>query len=125
MGDVAVVGTGTDVQTSAGADYQGSLTTLARIRLTDLRNCAPAGCFGPYTKAATTTEVDFGPLPLSCFPVGDPNTAPGGTCSVATTVNSVSPGAVAAGKRTIVQVFRLRVNDQSNALFAQQRIYVP
>jgi TolB protein len=123
--DVLVTGTGTDIRTPAGADYTGSVTALTRLRLTDLGNCSPSGCGGPYSKAGTTTEVDFGPVPLSCVTNGDPSLPPGSTCSVSTSVNSVVPGAVIGGRRTIVQQFRLRINDSGGTLFAQQGIYEP
>jgi hypothetical protein len=122
----------TDVRagTPGGADYGSDLTAAFRLRITDTRNCAPASCSGPYDQAGTTADVDFS-VPIDCVATPGPE---GATCSVDTSANAVQPGAVTGGDRSILQVFRVRVNDAGangirgdgdDDLFAQQGVYVP
>ena len=42
-----------------------------------------------------------------------------------TTANTVVPGAVVSGKQAVVQLFRVRVNDDAGNLFMQQGVFVP
>ena len=101
------------------------LKAVARLRITDTNNCTPSGCSGPYTQSATTTDFDFGPVPVNCVPNGSPTASPGSDCNLTTTVNTVSPGTLIAGKLTSITVFRLRVNDHANTLFQQQGSLIP
>jgi hypothetical protein len=130
-GNVTLVGTSSDIQTPSGADYNpnpagtADLNSTSRIRFTDHYNCFPTGCVGPYTQAGTGQELDFGPVPVECAPNGSTATPPGSDCNVSTSANTVVPGSVVNGKEAVVQIFRVRVNDAANALFAQQGIFIP
>jgi hypothetical protein len=125
-GDYQIAVLDSDIRTPAGSDYDpnggsgNDLEAFARVRITDTNNCPPSGCAGAApTQSATTTDFDFGPVPVNCVPNG-PTTPPGSDCNVTTTVNAVSPGTLVAGKQTSIAVFRLRVNDHTNTLFQQQ-----
>ena len=131
-GDVQLTGTSSDIRTPSGADYDPSpgstgadLLSVSRIRFTDHYNCSPSPCSGPYTGPGTGTDLDFGPVPINCSPNGSPTTPPGSDCNVTTTANTVIAGSVVAGKEAVIQTFRIRVNDFTNTLFAQQGIFIP
>lgn len=128
----------TDVRAGSptGADYNpggagADLTMVARIRTTDLNNCTPAPCSGPYNQAATATDVDI-LVPINCTPTAD--TATGSTCFVNTTANTLMPNYIREGKQAIVQAFRVRINDAGannlrgdadDTLFLQGGYFVP
>jgi hypothetical protein len=142
-GDVALSDQITDVLDAAGNDFDttnpssgctpftgicGDLGAVARLRFTDRNNCMPAPCSGPYTQQGTGTDIDFGPVPIDCAPQGSATLPPGSTCSVNTTANTLIPGSVVAGKESNLQVFRVRIVDNSTAaqtLFEQQGIEIP
>jgi DNA-binding beta-propeller fold protein YncE len=119
-----------DIETPSGADYDPTpgtvgqdLSAVFRIRFTDLNNCRPTPCSAPYSRLATGTDVDFGPVSIDCVQNGDPGAAPGSDCNVATSANAVDPGAVVAGAQAVWNVFRVRVNDSANKLFQQQGFF--
>jgi hypothetical protein len=71
-------------------------------------------------------------VPVDCEPTG--NTGLGGSCSVSTTANALSPGMIPEGDRTVVGMGQIQVEDggpdnlaatQDNSLFAVQGIFVP
>ena len=131
-GDYQIAMLDSDIRTPAGSDYDpnggagNDLRVIARFRISDTNNCTPSGCTGPsYTKSATTTDFDFGPVPVNCVPNGAQATPPGSDCNLTTTVNTFSPGALVAGKLTSITVFRLRVNDHLGTLFQQQGSLIP
>jgi hypothetical protein len=58
----------------------------------------------------------------------------GSTCSIATTADSVLPGTISEGKRTLMEMFQVRVFDggadglaatPGNSLFAVQGLFAP
>jgi hypothetical protein len=131
-GDVQLTGSSTDIRTPAGNDYDptpgsngSDLLSVSRIRFTDHYNCSPTPCSGPYTSPGTGTDLDFGPIPINCAANGSATSPPGSDCNVTTTANTVIAGSVVAGKQAVVQTFRIRVNDFTNTLFAQQGIFIP
>lgn len=130
-GDVNLTGSSSDIRNSTGGDYDptsgtgADLFAVSRIRFSDHYNCSPAPCAGPFTGPGTGTDLDFGPVPISCVPNGSATSPPGSDCNVTTSANTVIAGSVVAGKQAVVQVFRIRINDHTNALFAQQGIYIP
>lgn len=75
------------------------------MRFNDNANCTPTPCTGPYTANATTTDLDFGPIPIDCEAA---ISGPGSNCGVSTTANTFMPGSVLAGKHTSAQLFRSR-----------------
>jgi DNA-binding beta-propeller fold protein YncE len=130
-GDYQIAVLDSDVRTPAGSDYDpnggagNDLRAVAKLRITDTNNCTPSGCSGPYTQSATTTDFDFGPVPINCVTNANASTPPGSDCNVTTTANAVTPGTLVAGKLTSITVFRLRINDHLNTLFQQQGILIP
>ena len=135
--DVALEASLTDIQTTTGADYNPNpsgpdLTAYARVRLTDLRNCTPTPCSGPYDKPATTTDT-FLTFPVDCVEVTwIPNT--GSSCSANTSANALTPGFAREGNGTVVQSFRMLVDDSGangiradsdDRIFMMQGVFVP
>ena len=127
----------TDVRqgTVLGADYNplagADLMLNARLRVTDRGNCTPAPCASAFGAAATTDDLDLS-VPIACS--GTTDTAIGAACSVNTTVNSVLPGAIAEGRRTVMETFAVRIDDPGvdgilgnadDRLAAQQGIFLP
>jgi hypothetical protein len=130
-GDFAIQIDDSDIRTPAETDYDPSpagsadLSLSVRVRRTDLDSCTPSPCSEPYQDAATLTDFEFGAIPVQCIPAGDSTGPPGSDCQASASANSFIPGFVAAGKRTVLQLFRVRVLDANNALFQQQGIFTP
>lgn len=135
-GDFLLGLTITDVQTPAGADYNPggvALRLRTRQRITDSSNCDPADsgcgpdCFPscPHDQPGTATDFDWGPNDIRCVARGDPATPPGSDCSLSTSANAQIPGAVVSGRQEVVQLFRPRVFDVAEALFAQEGLFAP
>jgi hypothetical protein len=118
-----------DVKTPGGADYAPNpsgpdLTEITRLRLTDKANNY-GGASG------TATEYDFR-VPLDCAATSDPSV--GSTCSTSTSADSLLPGFVTEQRQTVVQAFRVRIDDagtngttgdSDDRIFATQGIYIP
>jgi hypothetical protein len=132
--DWAVSVTITDVRTGnlEGADYGPDLTLAARFRMTDKRSCAPPGCSAPYYRPATIVDLDLTPVPMDC--AATPNPAIGATCIGNTTADAIAAGAISESRQTVLDTFRVRVNDagpdgiphtNDDKLFAMQGIYIP
>jgi len=111
-----------------GADYTGELQGNATIRISDHWNAvAPGG--GP--DAATVIDIPF-PVPAAC--ANTASTAEGGLCTANTSANTVVPGSVKTGKRSIVEVGQITITDGGpdglngttpNTLFEVQGIFIP
>jgi WD40 repeat protein len=128
--DIPIVATLSDVQTPGGNDYApnplgADLTLDGRLRITDSANGVS------QQEPGTSSDQDF-PVPVDCVPTPAPAT--GSTCAVTTTADTIVPGTVKEAKRTIVQLFRVRLRDagpngvrgdSDDTLLAQQGIYVP
>jgi hypothetical protein len=116
--------------TAGGVDYNPNAsgpdgTLVTRLRFTDRSN-SPSG-----TSAGTATDLDF-PVPFNCTPTSDPSL--GSTCALDSSADAVTPGAVTENKATVLQVFRLRLNDSGpngvrgdsdDRLFATEGLYIP
>jgi fermentation-respiration switch protein FrsA (DUF1100 family) len=124
--DVAVTMSLSDVrQTSDLADYAGELKETTSLRITDRAS-------GPTTdESATVQDVPY-PVTVPCATTPDPAT--GSTCSIATTVDAITPGAAQEGKRAIWELGQVQVLDggpdglvstADNSLFAVQGVFVP
>jgi hypothetical protein len=127
--DVGISATLTDIQATAGGDYNPNasgpdLTALTRLRLTDKAN-------GYGGLPATAREFDF-KLPIDCS--GNTNPSVGSTCAASTTANALITGFVQEQRQTVVQAFRVRVNDSGpngirddsdDGIFATQGVYIP
>jgi hypothetical protein len=108
-----------------GPDYSGEIQGNAMIRISDHYN-------GPgLNEAATVVDI---PFPVNGTCVNTTSTTLGGTCSVATTANTVVPGSVKDTQRGVVEIQQLQVNDggadglvstAGNTLFEVQGIFIP
>jgi hypothetical protein len=123
--DVRISVEQTDVRRAGSlVDYDGSLRGRLTLRITDRRN--------DDGDAATGAAVPFG-FVVPCATTAD--TGVGGSCSVATTANTVLPGAVAEGARSVWELGTVEVSDggvDSNgatagddAPFLRQGVFVP
>jgi hypothetical protein len=137
--DVKLVGDSSDVRCKVGVisqcgsangangpDYTGSLLADATIRITDHYNGAS------QTDPATVEDLPF-PVEVPC--TGTPTTTTTGSqCNVNTTANGVVPGVVKDGKRAVVEIGQIRIEDggadgigstPGNTVFANQGIFIP
>jgi hypothetical protein len=138
--DVLIVSSGTDIRCKAGVatcgsanaldgpDYTGQLQGTAQIRISDHWNAIAAGG-GP--DPATVIDIPF-PVTANC--VATAADTIGGTCSANTSANAVVPGSVLDGKRAVVEIGQLQINDGGASgtagaadatLFAVQGIFIP
>ncbi len=113
---------------AAGADYTGEMQGNATIRITDHWNAVAAGG-GP--DPATVVDIPY-PIALTCASTA--STSVGSTCSASTSANAAVPGAVKDGKRAVIEVGQVLINDAGpdgltgtipNTLFAVQGIFIP
>jgi hypothetical protein len=122
----------TDVRNKSDlTDYTGEMRTQMTLRMTDKIN----GTSG--TDGATVQDFPFSfTVPCSTTPPTTPGIGSvGSTCSVATTANTLVPGMVQGGKRTVTHVGDLRVYDGGadgvanttgdNTGFAWEGIFTP
>jgi hypothetical protein len=125
--DVRIATSITDVRTQSDLSaYTGSVQTALTLRLTE-RVPAPGG-----DEPQTTQDFPFR-VTVSCAATTD--TTVGSTCSLTTTANTITPGAVAGSKRSIWALDRIRVYDAGpdgdvstagdNTLFETQGLFVP
>src|SRR5947207_11284051 len=77
------------------------MTEVTRLRITDKAN-------GYGGLPATATEYDF-KVPIDCSSTADPSI--GSTCSVNTTASALVPLLFVERQQTVVQAFRVRVDD--------------
>jgi hypothetical protein len=113
-----------------GPDYTGEVQGTAQIQITDHNNAPTAA--GPFVDPATEIKIPF-PVTTTCTATAA-DTANGGTCSVTTTADTVVPGSVPEGKRGVVEIGQLQVNDggidgtvatADNSIFEVQGIFIP
>ena len=104
------------------ADYAGEVEARANARLTD-RNAGSG--------TATAVNILF-PLTTQCTPTAA--TDVGATCSLTTTLDTLIPGAIAEGQRTVMQLSQVQVTDggadgdtatEPNTVFLRQGVFVP
>ena len=129
--NVSFTANSTDVRATSitGPDYSPNpsgpdMTLLTKFRITDLSNG------GAASDQATATDLDFA-VPVDCATTAG---AAGSNCSASTTADAVSPGMIDEGRSTIMQSFRVRLNDSGpdnvrgngdDRLFEQQGIFAP
>jgi hypothetical protein len=124
--DVRVAAGITDVRRQADlSDYTGELEALLTLRITD----ASSGASG----SDPATLVDT-PLRIA-IPCSATSGSAGSTCSIVTTADSVVPGVVTEGRRSIWELGPVNVFDGGadglassagdNTLFADQGVFVP
>jgi hypothetical protein len=114
----------------SGADYTGELTPSATIRLTDANNAVAAG--GGTHRATVQDFVMSGSVQVPCTATG--STSIGSSCTLSTTLDAVSPGAVLDGKRGVWQVGQVALMDGGadgeasttpNSRFLVQGVFIP
>jgi hypothetical protein len=76
----------------AGSDFTGKLLLKTSFRVTDKLNGSPA------VDGATVEDFDLG-VPVTC--VATASTTVGATCNLTTRLNTLIPGALLDGKRSI------------------------
>lgn len=118
-----------DLRTGGGADYDPSpsgpdIAFVLKLRITDSYN-------GPsQTNPGTASDFDF-TAPASCVP--NPSPSVGSSCNLVSSSDFIVPDMIAEGKNTVIQVFRLRVNDSGtngtqgdsdDRTFGTQGIYI-
>jgi acyl-homoserine-lactone acylase len=114
--DVAMTFEINDVRNKADlSDHTGQLTGSASIRLTDHLN----GVTGSESATVEDYTLD---VAMPCTATPEPRT--GSVCAVTTSANTLAPGSVIEGARTIWQLGRVSVSD-SSGLFAVQGLFVP
>jgi Tol biopolymer transport system component len=104
--NVPITASLTDIQSTAGGDYNpnasgADLTAVTRLRFTDKAN-------GYGGLPATATEYDFR-VPIDCSSTSNPSI--GSSCTANTTANVVVPGLIQEQRQTVVQAFRVRIDD--------------
>ena len=125
--DLRVATSITDVRrTSDLADYTGEVQVVLTARLTDLLGS------GTGDERQTTEDFPFR-VTVPCAATG--STATGSACALTTTADSLMPGAVPEGKRSIWALAGVHVDDGGpdsdadtlgdNTLFATQGVFVP
>jgi hypothetical protein len=129
--DVNVTVRATDIrETGDLSDYAGELQAQVSVRITDRNNTVLAPIF-PYNEPATVEDT---PLSVTVPCATTANTAVGSTCSVATTMDTIVPGTVTEGDRSVWAFDRVRLMDggpdgdaetADNSLFATQGVFVP
>lgn len=123
--DVQITSSMTDVRNQTGlTDYTGQVQARLALRMTD-RNTQPS--LNEPSTGDTTLNITG-----ACAATGDP--AIGGTCTITTTADAVTPGMVVEGKRAIWEVGNVAlwdggsdgvVSTSPNTLFADQGIFIP
>jgi hypothetical protein len=127
--NVSITASLTDIQSTAGGDYNpnasgADLTAIARLRFTDKAN-------GYGGLPATATEYDF-KVPIDCSSTS--NHSIGSTCTTNTTASVLVPGLVQEQSQTVVQAFRVRIDDSGangvrgdsdDRIFATQGVFAP
>ena len=117
-----------DVRYQSGlSDYNGGLRVATAVRVTDKRNGPGSG----FVRSGTQADQSLF-FPVPCTATVDMTV--GSTCSIATTVNTLVPGAVLEGKRAVWQVQEIDVfdggadgdpNTDPNTLFETEGVFSP
>ena len=131
--DVTIRVNVTDVRAGSptGPTFSGSMTGTATIpnasgpstignaiQITDAKNQrdTPSGlCTAAPNCSATVVPLPF-PIPVTCT---------SGTCNAQTTENTVAPGSVTAGRRGVVEIGQLQLQDSAGNIFEDQGILIP
>jgi hypothetical protein len=124
--DVALQMVISDVRNRTGlTDYTGELQLRTTLRVTDRAS-------GATGSDPATTESLVLPVPATCAATA--TTSVGSTCSVATTFDAITPGAVDEGARAIWSMGGIEVHDggpdgdvdtTGNGVFAKQGLFIP
>jgi hypothetical protein len=131
--DVTIRVNVTDVHAGSptGPAFSGSMTGTATvpnatgpstlgnaIQITDAKNQrdTPSGaCTAAPNCSATVVPLPF-PVPVTCS---------AGVCNAQTTANVLAPGSVTAGRRGVVEIGQLQLQDSAGRIFEDQGIFIP
>jgi hypothetical protein len=123
--DVGVVASITDVRNTDLTDYTGQVQLVIDVQITDRYNGAA------QNQPATGETV---PIPVTVPCVATGSTTIGGTCSISTTIDAVTPGTVKESKRNVWELGQIVVNDGGadgvvstgpNTVFERQGVFIP
>jgi hypothetical protein len=127
--DVKLTTSISDVRNKDLSDYAGELQIADTRRITDKDNTPNPG---GGTGAATVQDLPFSAT-VPCATTSD--TTIGSLCSIETTADTLVPGSVKEGKRSIWQLSQIQVYDggsdqdadttSDNTLFMDEGIFVP
>jgi len=107
------------------SDYPGEVELALDLQITD------AQPLGDAAELGTTTRISYS-VPVDCAATVD--TATGGSCEITTSADTIAPGTIREGWRTLWQLGQVRVLDggaddraatADNVVFATQGIFVP
>jgi acyl-homoserine lactone acylase PvdQ len=125
--DVLVNASLTDVRNQTDlSDYSGELRASSTVRITDSNNGGAGG-----SDPATVSDFPLG-FTMTC--VTTANTAIGGSCTTATSLDALLPGTIVEGKRSNWQLGEITVSDggsdgltstSPNTPLARQGVFVP
>jgi hypothetical protein len=130
--DVKINVNATDIRASSGdlSDYTGELQAQVTLRITDRNNSLLPPIF-PDDQRGTVQDT---PLSVT-VPCATTGPGVGATCSIATTADTLVPGTVTEGDRSVWELDRVRLLDggvdgdaetaADNMLFATQGVFVP
>jgi glucose/arabinose dehydrogenase len=105
-------------------DYTGELDARLKLRITDRENGTSA------SEAATVSDIELS-FPFRCVATDGPE---GATCTMGTTVEAITPGAVKEGNLAVWELDDVRVRDggadglvatDDNRVFLTQGVFVP
>jgi hypothetical protein len=126
-GDVRIGVSLSDVRNKGDlSDYTGQIQVDQTLRITDRLNGGPSPI-----ETGTVQDASL-PVTVPCSATASSST--GATCSIATTANSIVPGALAAGRRSVWELGQVKVYDggpdgiastQPNTLFAVEGLFLP
>jgi hypothetical protein len=129
--DVRIDVSATDIRNRSDlSDYAGELQALVGVQITDQANSLVPGIF-PNDMTGT---VQVTPLSVTVPCTATPSATTGSDCAVATTADSVVPGTVIGGVRSVWEFGQVQLMDggvdgeadtPDNSLFATQGLFVP
>jgi TolB protein len=126
--DVKLVAQASDVFLKNLSDYTGQLRAMVSVQVTDKNNVTSGGSIG----AGTTQGFPYG-FDLPCTANADSQI--GSDCAITTTADTLVPGTILEGKRSIWEIASARLDDAGpdgnpdttadNTAFATQGVFVP
>ena len=108
----------TNENAQAGPDYGGDIEMRLHLRITDRYNMPAPAADGPGTGDMTMSF--FGACALTA------DATVGSSCSIGTSANAFTPGAVIEGRRSIMQLSQVEVRSTvTSEVFLRQGVFVP
>jgi hypothetical protein len=91
------------------SDHYNAKTTATSCNTTKPAGYPASDTTAPFCQG--TTQDSAFPVPLVCTPNGSTTAAPGSSCGLNTSVNSIVPGGVVNGKRADIEVGQIEIYD--------------